>query len=96
MLQGGPAVASCTAGEGELSAAPVWIFLFWTTATLVACSIPVTGTDPIGPKLVVMMSTSGWFAAARTAASEKPSTKKITASGLAFRTAPVTAVPWPS
>ena len=38
------------------------------------------------------MSTSGWFAAAKTAASENPSTKKITASGLASSTEPVTAV----
>ena len=34
--------------------------------------------------------------AARTAASENPSTKKITASGFASKTAPVTAVPCPS
>ena len=49
--------------------------------------------DPIGPKLVVIISTNGWLAAANTAASLKPSTKNIIASGFASKTAPVTAVP---
>ena len=86
-------MGSCTAGEGVLSAAPVWIFLFSTTATLVESSIPGTGIEPIGPNEVVIMSTKGWLAAANTAASLNPSTKKIIASGLASNTAPVTAVP---
>ena len=76
-----------------LSAAPVWIFFLSTTATFVASSIPGTGTEPIGPNDVVIMSTNGWFAAAKTALSLKPSTKKIIASGFASITAPVTAVP---
>ena len=47
MLHGGPAVESWTAGEGELAAAPVWIFFSCTTATFVASSIPGTGIDEI-------------------------------------------------
>ena len=57
--QGGPAVASCIAGEGELSAAPVCNLFFSTTATFVASSIPGTGIEPIAPNEVEITSTNG-------------------------------------
>ena len=55
--------------------------------------MPGTGSEPMAPNEVEIMSTRGWFDAASTASVENPSTKKITASGFASSTAPVTAVP---